>query len=69
MGKGAWWSVLLALLLEFRSIPNAVDIIPVVEALLGKRAACGAVFVFMKDSRQWYSECRFSVYPADLIPL
>jgi uncharacterized membrane protein YraQ (UPF0718 family) len=47
MGKGAWWSVPLAVLIGVPMYSNAAGIIPVVEALLGKGAALGTVLAFM----------------------
>jgi uncharacterized membrane protein YraQ (UPF0718 family) len=47
MGKGAWWSVPLAVLLGIPMYSNAAGIIPIVEALLGKGAALGTVLAFM----------------------
>lgn len=47
MGKGAWWSVPLAILIGIPMYSNAAGIIPVVEALLGKGAALGTVLAFM----------------------
>ena len=47
MGKDAWWSVPLAILLGIPMYSNAAGIIPVVEALLGKGAALGTVLAFM----------------------
>ena len=47
MGRGAWWSVPLAVLLGIPMYSNAAGIIPVVEALLGKGAALGTVLAFM----------------------
>ncbi|MBX3736543.1 MAG: permease [Candidatus Didemnitutus sp.] len=47
MGKGAWWSVPLAVLLGVPMYANAAGIIPVVQALLGKGAALGTVLAFM----------------------
>jgi uncharacterized membrane protein YraQ (UPF0718 family) len=47
MGKGAWWSVPLAVLVGIPMYSNAAGIIPVVEALLGKGAALGTVLAFM----------------------
>jgi uncharacterized membrane protein YraQ (UPF0718 family) len=47
MGKGAWWSVPLAVLLGIPMYSNAAGIIPVVQALLGKGAALGTVLAFM----------------------
>jgi uncharacterized membrane protein YraQ (UPF0718 family) len=47
MGKGAWWSVPLAVLIGVPMYSNAAAIIPVVQALLGKGAALGTVLAFM----------------------
>jgi hypothetical protein len=47
MGKGAWWSVPLAVLLGIPMYSNAAGIIPVVQALLEKGAALGTVLAFM----------------------
>jgi uncharacterized membrane protein YraQ (UPF0718 family) len=47
MGKGAWWSVPLAVAIGIPMYSNAAGIIPVVEALLGKGAALGTVLAFM----------------------
>ena len=47
MGKGAWWSVPLAVLIGVPMYSNAAGIIPVVEALLSKGAALGTVLAFM----------------------
>jgi uncharacterized membrane protein YraQ (UPF0718 family) len=47
MGKGAWWSVPLAVLLGVPMYSSAAGIIPVVQALLGKGAALGTVLAFM----------------------
>ena len=47
MGKGAWWSVPLSVLLGVPMYSNAAGIIPVVQALLGKGAALGTVLAFM----------------------
>jgi uncharacterized protein len=47
MGKGAWWSVPLAVLIGIPMYSNAAGIIPIVEALLGKGAALGTVLAFM----------------------
>ncbi len=47
MGKGAWWSVPLAVLLGVPMYSNAAGIIPVVHALLEKGAALGTVLAFM----------------------
>lgn len=47
MGKDAWWSVPLAVIIGVPMYSNAAGIIPVVEALLGKGAALGTVLAFM----------------------
>lgn len=47
MGKEAWWSVPLAVLMGIPMYANAAGIIPIVEALLGKGAALGTVLAFM----------------------
>jgi uncharacterized protein len=47
MGRGAWWSVPLAVRLGVPMYSNAAGIIPVVQALLGKGAALGTVLAFM----------------------
>jgi len=47
MGKGAWWSVPVAVLVGIPMYANAAGIVPVVEALLGKGAALGTVLAFM----------------------
>ncbi len=47
MGKGAWWSVPLAVLIGVPMYSNAAGIIPVVHALLGKGAALGTALAFM----------------------
>jgi uncharacterized membrane protein YraQ (UPF0718 family) len=47
MGKGAWWSVPLAVLLGVPMYSNAAGIIPIVKALLEKGAAMGTVLAFM----------------------
>jgi len=47
MGKDAWWSVPLAVILGVPMYSNAAGIIPVVQALLGKGAALGTVLAFM----------------------
>ena len=52
MGKSAWWSVPLAVLVGVPMYSNAAGIIPVVQALLGKGAALGngpGVY----DGRDW----------------
>jgi uncharacterized membrane protein YraQ (UPF0718 family) len=50
MGKGAWWSVPLAVLIGVPMYSNAAGIIPVVQALLGKGAALGTVLAFMMST-------------------
>lgn len=47
MGKSAWWSVPVAVLIGVPLYANAAGIIPVVEALLAKGAAMGTVLAFM----------------------
>ncbi len=47
MGKDAWWSVPLAVLLGIPMYSNAAGIIPIVQALLEKGAALGTVLAFM----------------------
>jgi uncharacterized membrane protein YraQ (UPF0718 family) len=47
MGKGAWWSLPLAVLIGIPMYSNAAGIIPVVHALLEKGAALGTVLAFM----------------------
>jgi hypothetical protein len=47
MGREAWWSVPLAVLLGIPMYSNAAGIIPIVQALLEKGAALGTVLAFM----------------------
>jgi hypothetical protein len=47
MGRNAWWSVPLAVLIGVPMYSNAAGIIPVVQALLAKGAALGTVLAFM----------------------
>ena len=47
MGREAWWSVPLAVLIGVPMYTNAAGIIPIVEALLSKGAALGTVLAFM----------------------
>ena len=47
MGRGAWWSVPLAVLIGVPMYSNAAAIVPIVQALLGKGAALGTVLAFM----------------------
>ncbi len=47
MGREAWWSVPLAVLIGIPMYTNAAGMIPIVEALLAKGAALGTVLAFM----------------------
>jgi len=47
MGKQAWWSVPVAVLIGIPMYSNAAGIIPIVQALLEKGAALGTVLAFM----------------------
>jgi hypothetical protein len=47
MGRGAWWSVPLAVLIGIPLYSSASGMIPIVSALLGKGAALGTVLAFM----------------------
>jgi hypothetical protein len=47
MGKDAWWSVPLAVVIGIPMYTNAAGVIPIVQALLGKGAALGTVLAFM----------------------
>lgn len=47
MGKEAWWSVPLAVVMGVPMYTNAAGIIPIVQALLAKGAALGTVLAFM----------------------
>jgi uncharacterized membrane protein YraQ (UPF0718 family) len=47
MGRGAWWSVPLAVAVGIPMYANAAGIIPVVQALLAKGAALGTALAFM----------------------
>jgi uncharacterized membrane protein YraQ (UPF0718 family) len=47
MGKDAWWSVPIAVLMGVPMYSNAAGIIPIVKALLEKGAALGTVLAFM----------------------
>ncbi|MBH8610804.1 permease [Pseudomonas mohnii] len=47
MGKEAWWSVPLAVVIGIPMYTNAAGIIPIVQALLAKGAALGTVLAFM----------------------
>ncbi len=47
MGKEAWWSVPLAVLIGRPMYTNAAGVIPIVQALLAKGAALSTVLAFM----------------------
>lgn len=47
MGRDAWWSVPLAVLMGVPMYTNAAGVIPIVQALLTKGAALGTVLAFM----------------------
>jgi uncharacterized membrane protein YraQ (UPF0718 family) len=47
MGKSAWWSIPVAVLIGVPMYSNAAGIIPVVQALLEKGASLGTVLAFM----------------------
>lgn len=47
MGKDAWWSVPIAVILGVPMYSNAAGIIPIVQALLEKGASLGTVLAFM----------------------
>lgn len=47
MGKSAWWSVPVSVLIGIPMYSNAAGIIPVVQALLEKGASLGTVLAFM----------------------
>lgn len=47
MGKGAWWSVLVSVLLGIPLYSNAAGIIPIVSAMLSKGASLGTALAFM----------------------
>lgn len=47
MGKGAWWSVPISVLLGIPLYSNAAGIIPIVSALLSKGASLGTALAFM----------------------
>ncbi|WP_256584366.1 permease [Pseudomonas sp. Irchel 3F6] len=47
MGKEAWWSVPLAVLIGIPMYTNAAGMIPIVQALLAKGAALGTLLAFM----------------------
>ena len=47
MGRDAWWSVPLAVVMGVPMYTNAAGVIPIVQALLAKGAALGTVLAFM----------------------
>ena len=47
MGKSAWWSVPIAVVIGIPMYSNAAGIIPIVQALLGKGASLGTTLAFM----------------------
>lgn len=47
MGKDAWWSVPLAVVIGVPMYTNAAGVIPIAQALLAKGAALGTVLAFM----------------------
>jgi len=47
LGKGAWWSVPVAVVIGVPLYSNAAGVIPVVQALMAKGAALGTVLAFM----------------------
>jgi hypothetical protein len=47
MGKSAWWSVPIAVLIGIPLYSNAAGIIPIVSALMEKGASLGTVLAFM----------------------
>jgi len=47
MGKSAWWSVPVAVIIGVPMYSNAAGIIPIVQALLEKGASLGTVLAFM----------------------
>jgi hypothetical protein len=47
MGKDAWWSIPLAVLIGVPMYTNAAGVIPIVQALLAKGAALGTLLAFM----------------------
>jgi uncharacterized membrane protein YraQ (UPF0718 family) len=47
MGKGAWWSVPVSVLLGIPLYSNAAGIIPIVSAMLSKGASLGTALAFM----------------------
>jgi len=47
MGKSAWWSVPLSVLIGVPLYSNAAGVIPILQALLGKGASLGTALAFM----------------------
>ena len=47
MGRGAWWSVPVAVVLGVPMYSNAAGIIPIIQALMEKGAALGTALAFM----------------------
>lgn len=47
MGKSAWWSVPLAVIMGIPMYSNAAGIVPVIQALIGKGASLGTALAFM----------------------
>jgi hypothetical protein len=47
MGKGAWWSVPVSVILGIPLYSNAAGIIPIVSAMLSKGASLGTALAFM----------------------
>ncbi|MBU2537495.1 MAG: permease [Proteobacteria bacterium] len=47
MGKSAWWSVPLAVVIGIPMYANAAGIVPILQALLAKGAALGTALAFM----------------------
>lgn len=47
MGKSAWWSVPVAVLIGIPMYTNAAGVVPVLQALLAKGAALGTALAFM----------------------
>jgi hypothetical protein len=47
MGKSAWWSVPISVLIGVPLYSNAAGVIPIVQALLEKGASLGTVLAFM----------------------
>jgi len=47
MGRDAWWSVPLAVVMGIPMYTNAAGVVPVIHALIGKGAALGTALAFM----------------------